>query len=139
MSAPDPVQGAPLDDAPRSLAQAIGEAFTRLPDRPEVPDQEPEGESFDQVPRKARADKQLSATGYRVLAAIEGGCFGSSRRCSLTNGKLGANAGGISHNTVRRALRELEELGYLRVELDKTRFRGQVLVLLYELKGPWSG
>ena len=52
------------------------------------------------------------------------------------NRTLGDESGGVSPNTVRIAIRELERLGYLRTEPDKAKARGQRLVLLYTLKRP---
>jgi hypothetical protein len=92
--------------------------------------------SFDQVSRIARADKRLSDRGYRVLATIEGYCWGDRRDCWVSNRTLGEQSGGVSAMTARRAIRELEQLGYLRIEEDKTKARGHRLVLLYQLKRP---
>ncbi len=92
--------------------------------------------SFDQVSRIARADKRLSDRGYRVLATIEGYCWGDRRDCWVSNRTLGEESGGFSPNTVRVALRELERLGYLRTEPDQAKARGQRLILLYTLKRP---
>ena len=91
---------------------------------------------FDQVSRVARADDRLSAQGYRVLAAIESYCWGDSRDCWTSNRTLGKQSGGVSATTARRAIHELQKLGYLRIEEDKTKVRGQRLVLLYRLKRP---
>ncbi len=92
--------------------------------------------SFDQVSRIARADDRLSDRAFRVLAAIEGYCWGDRRDCWVSNRTLGKESGGVGPNTVRRSLRELERLGYLRIEPDKTKARGQRIVLLYTLKRP---
>jgi hypothetical protein len=92
--------------------------------------------SFDQVSRIARADKRLSDRAYRVLATIEGYCWGDQRECWASNTTLGDQSGGVGPEAVRRAIRELETLGYLRIEPDKTKGRGHRLVLLYQLKRP---
>lgn len=99
------------------------------------PDPQPP-HAFDQVTRVARADRRLSAQAYRVLATIESYCWGVSRECWTSNRTLGEQSGGVSTTTARRAIHELESLGYLRIEEDKTKARGQRLVLLYELKRP---
>ena len=92
--------------------------------------------SFDQVSRIARADERLSDRAFRVLAAIEGYCWGDRRDCWVSNRTLGHESGGVGPNTVRRSIRELEKLGYLRTEPDKAKARGQRLILLYTLKRP---
>ena len=98
------------------------------------PDPEPP-HNFDRASRVARSDKRLGHRAYRVLAAIEGHCWEGRRDCWTSNTTLGEEAGGIGPEAVRRAIRELEQLGYLRVEPDPTKARGQRLILLYQLKG----
>jgi hypothetical protein len=92
--------------------------------------------SFDQVSRIARADKRLSDRGYRVLATIEGYCWGDRRDCWVSNRTLGEESGGVSARTTCRAIRELEQLGYLKTVPDLSKIRGHRLVLLYQLKRP---
>ena len=92
--------------------------------------------SFDQVSRIARADKRLSDRGYRVLAAIEGYCWGDRRDCWVSNRTFGNESGAVRPRTIRRAIRELEQLGYLRTEPDQAKARGQRLILLYRFKRP---
>jgi hypothetical protein len=107
------------------------------PDAQAVPEPEPEEHTFDKVPRKARSDTKLSARSYRVLAAIEGHAWGESRECWACNRTLGHEAGGIGPEAVRRAIRQLEHLGYLRVEPDPSKMRGSKLCLLYQLRKPF--
>ena len=95
--------------------------------------------TFDRTSRVARADPKLSHRAYRVLAAIEGHCWGDRRDCWTSNTTLGLEAGGIGPEGVRRAIRELEKLGYLRIEPDPSKVRGHRLILLYELKGALPG
>jgi hypothetical protein len=98
--------------------------------------QPPIREPFDQTPKRARQDSQLSDRAYRVLAGLEGYCFGDDRESWVTNKTLGRVCGGKGPNAVRQALRELEALGYLRIEPDPTKMRGQRIQLLYLLKRP---
>jgi hypothetical protein len=126
MPRPKLVQGHPLDDdeSPRRLIQV------------DAPTPEPEGHAFDQVSRVARADPRLTGSAYRILATIEGYCWGDRRDCWACNRTLGAQAGGIGPEQVRRCLRQLESAGYLKIEPDPSRKRGNRLILLYELKKP---
>jgi len=96
----------------------------------------PEPHAFDQVSRVARADPKLSDRGFRLLAAIEGYCWGDSRECWPCNKTLGRQCGGVSDDTIRRGLVELVKLGYLKIIPDKTKMRGQRLVLNYVLRRP---
>jgi hypothetical protein len=103
--------------------------------REQIPDA-PEPHGFDQVSRVARADRNLSDRGFRLLSAIEGFCWGDDRECWPCNKTLGRHCGGVSADTIRRGLAELVRLGYIRIEPDKTKMRGQRLILNYVLKRP---
>jgi Helix-turn-helix domain len=138
MSEPERVRGASPDrEPPRSKAEALAEALghTIRRDPPdELPDAQVDaGHRFDQVSRTARADRRLGDRAYRLLAAIESYCWGDRRDCWTCNRILGEQIGGSSPSTVRRAIRELVTAGYLRVEPDATKMRGQRLILLFEL------
>jgi hypothetical protein len=98
----------------------------------------PELHSFDQVSREARRDPRLSHRAFRVLATLEGYCFGDVRESWACNRTIGQASGGIGINAVRLALRELEKFGYLEVIPDASRMRGSRLKLLYQLKRPES-
>jgi hypothetical protein len=91
---------------------------------------------FDQVSRLARADPRLSARGFRVYCTLEGYCFGDDRECWPSNRTIGKNSGGVGPEAVRRALRELEKLGYLEVIPDPRRYRGQRLRITHQLRKP---
>jgi hypothetical protein len=91
---------------------------------------------FDQVSKQARADPRLSHRAFRVLACLEGYCFGDNRESWACNRTIGKTSGGIGINAVRLALRELEKYGYLEVIPDPSRMRGSRLKLLYRLKRP---
>ncbi len=84
----------------------------------------------------ARRDRRLGHRDFRVLCSIEGRCWGDQRDCWTSNRTLGEESGGIGPEAVRRAIRVLERLGYLRVEVDPSKVRGSRLILLYQLKGP---
>jgi hypothetical protein len=92
------------------------------------------GEPFDRPPKRARTDTELSHRAFRVLACLEGYCFGEDRESWACNRSIGAASGGIGVNAVRLALRELERLGYILIIPDITRMRGSRIRLLYMLK-----
>lgn len=91
---------------------------------------------FDQVSRIARADPRLSHRAFRLLACLEGYCFGDDRESWVTNRTLGKQSGGIGPNAVRLGLRELEQAGYIRIDPDPSKMRGARIRLLYRLKRP---
>jgi hypothetical protein len=123
------VQGNPLDDEPPRKLKRV---------EPELVDAqaEPEGHAFDQVSRVARADPRVTDRAYRVLATIVSYCWGISGTCFATNRTIGRQSGGVGPEAVRRAIRCLEKAGYLRVEEDNTRMRGQRIILLFKLRRP---
>ena len=102
--------------------------------REQSPDSEP-AHAFDRTSRVARADPRLGHRAFRVLAAIEGHCWANRRESWTSNTTLGIEAGGIGPEGVRRAIRELERLGYLRIEPDPSKIRGHRVILLYQFKG----
>lgn len=91
---------------------------------------------FDRVSKEARADPRLSDRAYRVLATLEGYCWGEDRESWPSNRTLGLKSGGVGPEAIRRALRELERLGYVRIVPDPTKNRGQRIELLYQLRRP---
>lgn len=92
--------------------------------------------SFDRPPRPARVDPRLSDRAYRVLVTLEAYCWGESRECWVSNRTLAEQSGGAHPDTIRRALRQLEALGYLTTTPDPSKVRGQRIQLLYDLAGP---
>jgi hypothetical protein len=96
----------------------------------------PEPHGFDKVSREARCNCALSHRAFRVLATLEGYCFGDDRESWACNRTIGAKSGGIGPNAVRLALRELERHGYLEIVPDDRKFRGSRLRLLYTMRGP---
>lgn len=97
------------------------------------PDPEPTY-TFARLPLAAWDDPRLSDRAFRVLFAIERHCWGDRRECWATNATLAGRSRRVSHDTIGRGLRELVDLGYIRVEPDPTKARGQRIVLLYRLK-----
>jgi hypothetical protein len=96
----------------------------------------PEPHPFDQVSRLARADPRLSDRAFRVLCTLEGYCFGDDRECWPSNRTIGQKSGGVGPEAIRRAIRELEKIGYLEVIPDTRRFRGQRLRITHQLRKP---
>ena len=110
------------------------ERWRRVEAEPTHVDPQAERHGFDRVSRQARADPRLSHKGFRVLAALEGYCFGDDRESWACNRTIGAACGGIGPNAVRLALRELAHLGYVESIPDLSRMRGSRLRILYRLK-----
>ncbi len=90
--------------------------------------------NWDRVPDAARMDPDLSATAYRVLAAVISYCWADSSRCWASNRNLGDRCGGLSTNRVRIALAELVERGYLTRVDDPLVRSGRVFELARRLK-----
>jgi len=110
-------------------------AGLRRVDEP-TPDPETERHGFDQVSRIARADPRLSHRAFRILSCLEGYCFGDDRQSWASNRTIGKGCGGIGPNVVRLGLRELEQAGYIQIEPDRDKMRGQRISILYQLKQP---
>jgi hypothetical protein len=97
----------------------------------ESPTPEPGRHSFARASTIALADEKLGHRSFRVLLALECYCFGDDRESWATNRTIGKRAGGIGPEAVRQGLRQLEQLGYIRLIEDKTRWRGSRIEILY--------
>lgn len=109
---------------------ALFEGGRPAPTRPDPGPRDPERVGFDAVPRTIREDPRVSATAYRVYAAVLSCCWGKARETQATNAKLGERAGDCSPDTIGRALANLERCGYLKRVVDPLVLAGRRIVLL---------